>query len=351
MLRDKVFHIGLRYGHHARHSGYESFIKYVGTQLIPPVQFRWTHGKMGWSFNRFVAKVTRHPWYSPGAHAIEWGAFRHMLRHRNCLYHVLYGDSDLWLLRRANQISGNRLIASFHQPTSQLKQLGSIKRIARHLDGVIIVCKAQRTYFETFLDPNQIFVVPHSVHSEFFRPPSEPARDPVCMTVGAHLRDFDTFGKTIRFVWQERPDVRFTAVGTRSDKRFFFSGLDDPRIRYLDRVSDDDMLKELRAAQLAIFSFQDVTANNATLEAMSSGLPIVATDVGGIRDYVNEDTGILYPKGDPKAAAQAVLRLLEDSEARERMGAAARRRAIELDHRRIANKMIKIYQQLLKKDS
>jgi glycosyltransferase involved in cell wall biosynthesis len=63
----------------------------------------------------------------------------------------------------------------------------------------------------------------------------------------------------------------------------------------------------------------------ALLEAMSWGLPVIATPVGGIPQVVeNNVNGLLVAPGDIDGLASAIRRLLEDSELRERVGAAAR---------------------------
>lgn len=63
------------------------------------------------------------------------------------------------------------------------------------------------------------------------------------------------------------------------------------------------------------------------LEAMAAAKPVVATDVAGTREAVeHETTGLLVPAGDPEAAAEALLRLVDDPALRRRMGEAGRRR-------------------------
>jgi glycosyltransferase involved in cell wall biosynthesis len=62
------------------------------------------------------------------------------------------------------------------------------------------------------------------------------------------------------------------------------------------------------------------------LEALACGVPQVATDVGGTREAVTPDTGILVPPSDPRALADAVIALLRDPARRERMAAASRAR-------------------------
>ncbi len=61
------------------------------------------------------------------------------------------------------------------------------------------------------------------------------------------------------------------------------------------------------------------------LEAMSTGLPCIATSVGGIPEWItNGENGILIPPRSPEAVADAILRLTKDPDLRSRLGAAAR---------------------------
>ena len=63
------------------------------------------------------------------------------------------------------------------------------------------------------------------------------------------------------------------------------------------------------------------------LEAMAMERPVVATDIGGVREIVvNAETGLLVKPEDPEALAEAVLRLLDANAERGKMGAAGRRR-------------------------
>jgi len=68
----------------------------------------------------------------------------------------------------------------------------------------------------------------------------------------------------------------------------------------------------------------------ACLEAMAHGRPVVATDVGGLRDLVVDgETGLVVPARDPAALRAALDRLLADPALRRRLGSAGRRRAQE----------------------
>lgn len=63
------------------------------------------------------------------------------------------------------------------------------------------------------------------------------------------------------------------------------------------------------------------------LEAMANGIPVVATDVGGIAEAMDGEAGLLIAPGAPQQLAQALLRLLDDPALCAAMGAAGRRRA------------------------
>jgi N-acetyl-alpha-D-glucosaminyl L-malate synthase BshA len=67
----------------------------------------------------------------------------------------------------------------------------------------------------------------------------------------------------------------------------------------------------------------------ALLEGMVMGKPVVATNVGGIPELVNEDVGILVEPKDPVALAEALDKLLKDPEMREEMGKMAQKRALK----------------------
>jgi glycosyltransferase involved in cell wall biosynthesis len=69
---------------------------------------------------------------------------------------------------------------------------------------------------------------------------------------------------------------------------------------------------------------------NGVIEAMACGVPVIATNVGGIPDILDPESGILIPPRDADALAEAMLTLASNPELRDRMGAAAKVRCEKL---------------------
>jgi glycosyltransferase involved in cell wall biosynthesis len=87
------------------------------------------------------------------------------------------------------------------------------------------------------------------------------------------------------------------------------------------------------------------------LEAMTCGAAVVATDVGGIREQLDETTGVVVPPRDPVALANAVCRLLAKPDLRRAMGLAARRKArAQFSVRNMIDRHLRLYEQLLGAD-
>lgn len=90
----------------------------------------------------------------------------------------------------------------------------------------------------------------------------------------------------------------------------------------------------------------------ALLEAMATGLPIVATEVSGtVQVMTSNDTGILVPPGDAQRLAQAIEQLLTDPIRAQAMGAAARRRVKEeFSAQKQADEHLALYHRLLQEE-
>lgn len=94
----------------------------------------------------------------------------------------------------------------------------------------------------------------------------------------------------------------------------------------------DDLAAHYASADLFLFPSLTETFGNVTTEAMASGLPVVAFDYAAAAQLIDHDVqGVRVPFGDGRAFAEAALALAFDPARRERLGRAARERALQLD--------------------
>ena len=84
---------------------------------------------------------------------------------------------------------------------------------------------------------------------------------------------------------------------------------------------------------------------NVLMESMAMGLPVVATDISGIPELVeNERTGLLVPPGQPDKLAETMLHMLTDGELRNRVIAAGKQRVVqEFDNRQLIQELAGVY--------
>jgi L-malate glycosyltransferase len=109
------------------------------------------------------------------------------------------------------------------------------------------------------------------------------------------------------------------------EARIITLGLQD-RVRLLGHRSDVEMV--LAGLDLFVLPSQSEGLSNTILEAMASGLPVVATRVGGADEVIDDQrSGILVEPRSPAALAHAIVMLLTDRDYRAQIAAAGRARA------------------------
>lgn len=100
---------------------------------------------------------------------------------------------------------------------------------------------------------------------------------------------------------------------------------------------------------LDLFVFPSLTEGlgSSILEAMQAGVPVIASEAGGIPDLITqESTGILVPPGDASALAQAIARLEGDPEFRSALAAEATRQLWRYSPTSLADRYLAIYAEL-----
>ncbi len=112
----------------------------------------------------------------------------------------------------------------------------------------------------------------------------------------------------------------------------------------------DDVGNCLDALDLFVLPSIMEGLNNSIVEAMMMGIPVVATNVGGIPEIVKSgETGLLTPPGDPASLAEAVVELLQNHEKADALASAGREFAMNnLTAEKMVKDTISVYEDILK---
>jgi glycosyltransferase involved in cell wall biosynthesis len=174
----------------------------------------------------------------------------------------------------------------------------------------------------------------------------------VILFVGRLNRDKGMLDLAVSFdtIARQHADVALLLVGAEEDVPFSriqeICSAAQGRLHYVSFTATPE--RYMTAADIFCLPSYREGFGMTIIEAAASGVPAVASRIYGITDAVADGkTGLLYPAGDVTALTQALLRLIADNELRQKMGNAARTRALEFfASEKITREMVKLYDSL-----
>jgi glycosyltransferase involved in cell wall biosynthesis len=208
--------------------------------------------------------------------------------------------------------------------------------ISREIEEEALTCGVPRA---------RIHYLPHSIDTGEFHPPQDQERARIrseegwpadrlnVLFVGRLSREKGVLDLMEAWRLLDRPDAHLVIVGPDMPAHPWDAG---PRVRELiaqhglaDRVRvlgpRADVARLLRGADLFVQPSHFEAFGISVIEAMATGLPIVATAVGGMLDYlVDRDNALLAPAQDPAALADRIGEALNGAALRQHLGTRAR---------------------------
>ncbi len=157
-------------------------------------------------------------------------------------------------------------------------------------------------------------------------------------------KGLDVFADVVRRLAAD--GARALVVGDGPERDALAAALPDAVLT--GHLSGDDLSTAYASADVFLFPSETETFGNVTLEAMASGLPVVAADAAGSRSLVADGvTGRLCPPRDVDAFTDATGALVRDVRLRRRLGAAAREAAAAYDWPTILGTTVDAYRRVI----
>jgi 1,4-alpha-glucan branching enzyme len=222
----------------------------------------------------------------------------------------------------------------------------------------------QKIHSHYGVDPAKVRIVPNGVDIERFKPRPDKAAlrrqfglgdEPCVLFVGNLIsrKGLPLLVEAAKKVAKERADTKFIIVGEGPLKASLKSSIASAGLlgnfRFLGNLSEEQLPQIYNCADVFVLPSIQEGQGIVLLEAMASGVPVVAFDIGGVNEAVcNGETGLLVGLGDVEALGQAVLKFLADSMLRARFGGFATKRVLDKFTWNIcANAMLEVYKEAL----
>jgi glycosyltransferase involved in cell wall biosynthesis len=339
----KVFHIHHRSPHHAERSGYSRLSDFMEVQPV--------YGATGFPYRvaKFISSFHNQNKGIYNTHSVlkEWELFSEM-KSKNTLpqvIHYLNAERDIrHIVKNKQYFSNTSFCGTFHKPPEVLKQTIRNTSYLQGLDGVIAVGINQVDFLKEWLQNENVQFIPHGVDTTFFKPTDKISKDKIILFVGQHLRDFDTFNKSIEVVIKKFANVRIDVI---LHKAYIKNIIPNAAIRVHSGLNDIELRSMYQEATLLFLPLHDVTACNSILEALSCGLPIITSDVGSNSEYLKGTENILVPRQDTEGCISAISEVLNDEDRRLKIGLSSRAKALEYDWGNITKEISSFYKQIL----
>lgn len=269
---------------------------------------------------------------------------RFLKQHNVQIVNTFFESSDLWAGLVTKATSGAKLVWArrdmgiLRAPKHNL----TYRLMANVPDAVFAVSEQVRRHCIEVdrIDPARVQTIYNGLDLADWDTPTRPTKaagEFLVTSVGniRRVKGHDVFIQAAAAVVQQFPHVSFSIAGDVLEPAYFAElqalvrdlHLSD-HFHFVGGVAN--LRQHLAAADIFVLPSRSEGFSNAIVEAMAASLPVVATDVGGNAEAVQDGlSGFVVPSEDPPALSEAILRLLADPSLAHAMGAAGRNLALE----------------------
>lgn len=202
------------------------------------------------------------------------------------------------------------------------------------------------------IDRSKIIIVPNGVDTQLFHPRKYLKFKTERLIYVGDLelwKGLSYLIGAVRKLTNDNHRVSLTIVGDGDNRKKLERLAQGLPITFLGQQPHGRIPRLLRDSSIFVMPSLWEGIPTVALEAMASAIPVIATDVGGIREIVSDgETGLLVPAKNPEALAQAVKRISENPSLRDNLKKnALKRTQLKYDFRKITSDVEKIYESLI----
>jgi glycosyltransferase involved in cell wall biosynthesis len=339
----KILFLASTDGAHTHRSGYTLLTEYMPEGDLIEVNRTSANTIFKRMSDAFCSRISLSSWYRRSSFVLELKALRYIKKQKPHIVHTLWGDRDIGFMDYFKRKGKFKLVCSIHNVASMLDETYNFPKRFKGFDALILMSKVQKPYFEKIGVPSEkIHVVLHGIDCDFFKPSSTLKKDVpfTVLSVGSWQRNFNILSEICRQLGKVS-DIKVRIISSKKFK-YLFEGLDN--VIFQSGLTDEELLQAYQQASCFLMTAEDATANNALLEALACGLPIVTERVGGIPEYVNEKCALFCDN--VNSFVESIIKVSALPQLQEEMSLAARQRAEQLDWKESAKKMREIYDTL-----
>lgn len=333
-----------RFDHMGGHSGYDVLFKKLLNDHAD--SFSWhsvwksdgaIKQPLKYVLRKTFPKTNGTPYYNLNSLQAELKALQKLYTLKPQVLHVAYLENNLGLGKYYHKFKDTKKVATVHQPPSWWRLGPARPDMVKVLDDLIVLDSVSKEYFSNFLPAERVHLIKHGVDTDFFKP-SDNAQNTAefkCVFAGQWLRDLDVLQNVISLLNDKLgpKEISFHLVYPQFSRYHhgpIFKIATYPNVHWYTGLNDHELLSLYQGMDIAFVPLLDCTANNAILEGMACGLPIVSTAVGGINDYVN--SSFAYTSNDVNSLSEYIYDLVINRTKLSGQSAAARKHTVDNFH-------------------